>query len=138
LPDSLSSKNKKSQFGYILEGLEMENVGIFYDHLEYFKAIWYILWQCGIFFPVFGIFYGHLEYFMVILYILQSFGIFCSPLVYFAVIWYILQSFGIFCSHLVYFAVTWYVLRRKIGNPAGDLLQYFYTNAKTCLASVDS
>jgi hypothetical protein len=111
LPDSLSSKNKKSQFGYILEGLEMENVGIFY---------------------------GHLEYFMVILYILQSFGIFCSPLVYFAVIWYILQSFGIFCSHLVYFAVTWYVLRRKIGNPAGDLLQYFYTNAKTCLASVDS
>jgi hypothetical protein len=25
-----------------LEGLEEENVGIFYDHLEYFTAIWYI------------------------------------------------------------------------------------------------
>jgi hypothetical protein len=25
----------------------MENVGIFYRHLEYFKAIWYIVWPFG-------------------------------------------------------------------------------------------
>jgi hypothetical protein len=36
--------NKNSQFGYILEGLGMENVGIYYDHLEYFTAILYHLW----------------------------------------------------------------------------------------------
>jgi hypothetical protein len=34
----------------------MENVGIFYGHLEYFNAIWYILWP-------FGIVCGHLIYF---------------------------------------------------------------------------
>jgi hypothetical protein len=27
---------QKSQLGYILEGLGIENVGIFYDHLQYF------------------------------------------------------------------------------------------------------
>jgi hypothetical protein len=51
LPDGLFS-NQKSQFGYILEGLAMENLGIFYEHLvylfyghwKYFMAIWYILW----------------------------------------------------------------------------------------------
>jgi hypothetical protein len=32
LPDGLFS-NQKSQFWYILEGLGMGNVGIFYDHL---------------------------------------------------------------------------------------------------------
>jgi hypothetical protein len=42
LPDGLFSYLKKSKFGYILEGLGMENV-IFYDHLEYFMAISYIL-----------------------------------------------------------------------------------------------
>jgi hypothetical protein len=30
----------------------MENDGIFYGHLEYFTAIWYILRPFGIFFPV--------------------------------------------------------------------------------------
>jgi hypothetical protein len=42
-----------------LEGLASENLGIFYDHLVYFKGqckyfmvIWYILWQFGIFCPV--------------------------------------------------------------------------------------
>jgi hypothetical protein len=35
--------------------------GIFYGHLVYFTAIWYIL-------RPFGIFYGHLVYFMVICY----------------------------------------------------------------------
>jgi hypothetical protein len=34
----------------------MVNVGIFYDHLEYFMAIWYNLW-------LFGIVCGHLLYF---------------------------------------------------------------------------
>jgi hypothetical protein len=33
----------------------MENVGIFYDHLEYIIAIWYNLWT-------FGIVCGHLVY----------------------------------------------------------------------------
>jgi hypothetical protein len=28
---------------YILESLGMENVGMFYGHLEYCKAIWYML-----------------------------------------------------------------------------------------------
>jgi hypothetical protein len=40
LPDGLFS-NQKSQFGKNLNGLGMENVRIFYDHLEYFRAIWY-------------------------------------------------------------------------------------------------
>jgi hypothetical protein len=34
----------KSQFGEILKGLEIENVLIFYGHLEYILAIRYILW----------------------------------------------------------------------------------------------
>jgi hypothetical protein len=29
--------------GYILEGMEMENVGIFYCHMEQFSGIWHIL-----------------------------------------------------------------------------------------------
>jgi hypothetical protein len=51
--------NQKSQFGYILEGLAMEDVGLFYGHLLHFIAIWCILWA-------FGEFYGHLVYFMAI------------------------------------------------------------------------
>jgi cyanate permease len=47
LPDGLFSY-QKSKFGYILEGLGMEKVGKFYDPLEYFTAIWYILWLLGI------------------------------------------------------------------------------------------
>jgi hypothetical protein len=53
LPDGLFS-NQKSQFGYILEGLE---IGIFYGHLEYdthlvyLKDILYIFWSFGTFFP---------------------------------------------------------------------------------------
>jgi hypothetical protein len=41
LPDGIFS-NQKSQFGQILEGLEIENIGIFYGHLEYITVIWYI------------------------------------------------------------------------------------------------
>jgi hypothetical protein len=57
-------------------------------------AIWYILWQ-------FGIFYGNLVYFMAIWYILWQFGIFYGHLVYFmdiyvnfVVVWYIFSHFG--------------------------------------------
>jgi hypothetical protein len=58
LPDGVFS-NKKSKFGYILESLEMENVGIFLVHLEYLTAIWYDLWPFVTFysFPRFGMFY---------------------------------------------------------------------------------
>jgi hypothetical protein len=52
LPDGLFSK-QKSQFGKVLEGLAMEDVGIFCGHLVYFMAIWQIL-------RLFGIFYGYL------------------------------------------------------------------------------
>jgi hypothetical protein len=55
VPDGIFS-NQKSQFGQILEGLAMEDVDIFYGHLVYFTAIWYILWS-------FGKFYGYLVYF---------------------------------------------------------------------------
>jgi hypothetical protein len=55
LPDGLVSY-QKSQFGYILEGLGKENVGIFYDHLEYFTALWCMLWP-------FGTVCGHLVHF---------------------------------------------------------------------------
>jgi hypothetical protein len=36
-------KVSRSQFGYILEGLGMENVGIFYHHWVHFMIIGYIL-----------------------------------------------------------------------------------------------
>jgi hypothetical protein len=55
LPDGFFSF-KKSHFAKILECLGMENVGMFYDHLEYFTALWYILWP-------FAIICGHLVYF---------------------------------------------------------------------------
>jgi hypothetical protein len=61
LPDGLFA-NQKFQFGYILDGLGVDNVGIIYGHLEYLKAIWYIL---------------------------LSMGVCCCQLVYFVVIWYI-------------------------------------------------
>jgi hypothetical protein len=67
LPDGLFS-NQKSQFGYILVCLAMENLGIFYDHLVYFTAIWSILRPLEIF-------YGHLVYFVLIWYIFTRFGI---------------------------------------------------------------
>jgi hypothetical protein len=66
LPGGLFS-NQKSQicpnFGGPL------NVGIFYDHLEYFMAIWYNL-------RPFGTIYGRLVWFLVICYIFPQFGMF--------------------------------------------------------------
>jgi hypothetical protein len=62
LPDGLFS-NQPHQFLYILEALWIENFGIFYDHLIYFVAICFILWQFGIccghslYYPHFGILY---------------------------------------------------------------------------------
>jgi hypothetical protein len=41
LPDGLFS-NQKSKFGKILEGLAMEDVGIFYGHLVHFIVFCYI------------------------------------------------------------------------------------------------
>jgi hypothetical protein len=46
LPDGIFS-NQKSQFGYILKGLRIENVGVVYGNLEYFTAIGYILRPLG-------------------------------------------------------------------------------------------
>jgi hypothetical protein len=43
LPDVMFSY-QKSKFGYVLERLWMENVGMFYCHLEFAVVIWYILW----------------------------------------------------------------------------------------------
>jgi hypothetical protein len=40
---------QKSQFGKILEGLALEDVGTFYGQLVNFRAIWYILRTFGIF-----------------------------------------------------------------------------------------
>jgi hypothetical protein len=48
LPDGFFS-NQKSQFGEILEGPRLENVAIFYGHLEYFKDIEDILGPFGTF-----------------------------------------------------------------------------------------
>jgi hypothetical protein len=51
LPNGIFS-NKKYQFGLILEGLAIEDVGIFNDQFVDFMFIWYILWSLGIFFPL--------------------------------------------------------------------------------------
>jgi hypothetical protein len=52
----VSFSDQKSKFGYILEDLGMENVGIFSVHLEYFTTIGYILWSL-VNFKSFGILY---------------------------------------------------------------------------------
>jgi hypothetical protein len=57
-------KTKKSKFGLIIEGLRIENVGIFYDNLQYFTAVCNILWPFGIFCGhLVNIFYGRLLHF---------------------------------------------------------------------------
>jgi hypothetical protein len=42
LPDG-SFSNQKSQFWNVFQGLRLENVDIFYGHLDYFMNIWDIL-----------------------------------------------------------------------------------------------
>jgi hypothetical protein len=50
-------KTKKSQFGLILDGLTVEDVGLFYGRLVCFIAIGYILCILfGIFFPLVGMY----------------------------------------------------------------------------------
>jgi hypothetical protein len=39
--------NQKSEFGYILEGLGMEKVSIFFGYFEFITAVWYIFWPLG-------------------------------------------------------------------------------------------
>jgi hypothetical protein len=65
LPDGIFSY-QKSQFGYILEGLWLKNIGFFSYHLKYFMGI--------------RSFSGHLEYYIAIWYTLW-------PLVNLVVIW---------------------------------------------------
>jgi hypothetical protein len=57
LPDGIIS-NQKSQFGYILEDIAMENVCIFYGLLVNFPDIWQT--------------FGHLVYFFPIWYVLPK------------------------------------------------------------------
>jgi hypothetical protein len=59
LPDGLVS-NQKSQFGYVLEGVAIEKIAVFYD-----QSVFMLL----------EIFYGHLVYFVVIWYIFPCFSI---------------------------------------------------------------
>jgi hypothetical protein len=39
----VSFETQNPNFGYILEGPRLENVDLFYGHLEYFTDIWDIL-----------------------------------------------------------------------------------------------
>jgi hypothetical protein len=67
LPDGLFT-NPKSYSGSILEGLRLENVNIFYCHLEYFTNICDFLMTIWNILRTFGIFYDHLVH-------LSGFGI---------------------------------------------------------------
>jgi hypothetical protein len=61
LPDGLFS-NQKSVLGKFLEGLAMEDVGIFYGHLVHSTVFCYILWTFGIVCGNFGIFFTFLAF----------------------------------------------------------------------------
>jgi hypothetical protein len=50
-------QTKNPNLGKFLEGLAMEDYGIFYGHLVYFMDTWSIL-------QPFGIFYGHSAHFV--------------------------------------------------------------------------
>jgi hypothetical protein len=56
MPDGIFL-TKNTNLGKFWRALEWKMFGIFYGHLEYLMAIWYILWT-------FGIFNDHLVYFM--------------------------------------------------------------------------
>jgi hypothetical protein len=56
---------QKCLFGFVLEGHQIENVGIFYIHFEYFNVLWHIL---------------------------RQWGILCGSLVYFRPFWYVLPD----------------------------------------------
>jgi hypothetical protein len=47
LPGVIYFQTKNSNLGKNMEGIRLEDVDIFYCHLEYFTAIWHILWPFG-------------------------------------------------------------------------------------------
>jgi hypothetical protein len=57
-------QTKNPNLGKFYTANRMENAGIFYGHLEYFTAIWYIVWS-----------FGNV---VVIWYIFPRFGILCQ------------------------------------------------------------
>jgi hypothetical protein len=96
-----------------------EPLGIFYNYLVCFMAIWYILWSFGIYLLwSFGKYCGHLVY------------TYCGHLVYIVVIWYLY----IVVIWYLYIVVIWYRLwsfgkifscfgtldQEKSGNPAPE------------------
>jgi hypothetical protein len=54
LPDGIHFSYQKSQFGHILDGLDMQNFVIFYCNLLYYAVIWYIFWWPICIFSPFG------------------------------------------------------------------------------------
>jgi hypothetical protein len=42
-------QTRNLKIGYILEGLGIDNVGIFCVHMECFTTIWHVSWPFGIF-----------------------------------------------------------------------------------------
>jgi hypothetical protein len=86
----------------------VEDVSLFYGHLVYFTAIWYILWQ-------FGTLYGYSVHYMVIWYIIWLFGTLYGYLVHYMVIWYIIWLFGTLSPR---FGMLYH---GKSGNPAAHL-----------------
>jgi hypothetical protein len=50
-------QTKNPDLGIFLVCLRLENVVIFYVHLEYFTDIWYIVWLFGKFLCSFGTFF---------------------------------------------------------------------------------
>jgi hypothetical protein len=104
LPDIFKPKNPN--FGVSCNGRYLYilwPLGLFYDHLVYFTAIWSILLP-------FCLFYCHFVYFTAILSILRPFGLFYGHLVFFVAIWSTLWPFGIFSQF-------WYVAPGKIWQP---------------------
>jgi hypothetical protein len=72
------------------------------EYLEYFTAIWHILWPFGIYILCsFSIYYVLLEYIVAIWYI----GITYVLLEYIVAIWYTLWPFGMYYGNLVYIVV---------------------------------
>jgi hypothetical protein len=97
----VSFQTKKSQFGKILEGLAMENLGIFYDHLVYLTAIKNILWP-------FGTFCGHLVHFVAIWYIFPIL-VFCTKTNLATLRMYTYP----FLSKCFLYPITWQTRQRK-------------------------
>jgi hypothetical protein len=91
LPDGIFS-NQKSKFRAILEGLAMEDVGMYILRpLCLFRAVWYI--------------FGHFVYLLVIWYF---YPIFVGNLVYLLVICYICWLL-LYLLVIVIFVVFWYI-----------------------------